>query len=202
MRIDRSGAGDVENHQEDLFGGSVPPLHRLFFALLPSMQERAKLARVADSLGATHPRTRWVNPERYHLTLHYLGENSGTREDWIVRAREAADGFTSEAFDLRLDHLLPLGNPRRPALTLAASRPSTELTRFWRRLQERVIRAGFKEHVGRTFVPHLTLGYSEPQPATPGTPPVVLKPDAFQLIQSVEGQAAYDVLGRWPLPGG
>ncbi|WP_268963399.1 2'-5' RNA ligase family protein [Pseudoxanthomonas beigongshangi] len=145
------------------------------------------------------PHTRWVNPERYHLTLHYLGESSGPREDWIARAREAAEGFSGEAFHLQLDHLLPLGNPWRPALTLAAFSSSTELLRFWRGLQERLIRAGFKDHVGRSFVPHLTLGYSEPGPATPAVASVGLAPDGFVLIQSIKGQSDYTFLGHWRL---
>lgn len=186
--------------QNDLFEGQgSAPLHRLFFALLPSASERAQVAGVADGLRASHPHTRWVNPERYHLTLHYLGESSGPREDWIARAREAAEGFSGEAFHLQLDHLLPLGNPRRPALTLAAFSSSTELLRFWRGLQERLIRAGFKDHVGRSFVPHLTLGYSEPGPATPAVASVGLAPDGFVLIQSIEGQSDYTFLGHWRL---
>ena len=91
--------------------------------------------------------------------------------------------------------------PRRPALTLASSAASAELTRFWRGLQARVIRAGFKDHVGRQFVPHLTVGYSEPQPATPAIAPVTLVPAGFVLVQSVEGQADYTFLGDWPLRG-
>ena len=190
----------MASHQQDLFGGAPQPLHRLFFALLPSGDERARLASVAAGLHASHPRTRWVDPQRYHLTLHYLGESSGPREDWVVRARQAADGFTGERFDLRLDHLLALGNPRRPALTLAASSSSVELTRFWRGLQECLIRAGFKDHVGRQFVPHLTLGYGEPEPPTPEIASIPLAPTAFVLVQSVEGQADYTFLGHWPLP--
>ncbi|WP_343227085.1 2'-5' RNA ligase family protein [Pseudoxanthomonas sp. PXM04] len=189
----------MANHQGDLFGGPSPPLHRLFFALLPSASERMQVAGIVDGLRASHPHTRWVNPERYHLTLHYLGESSGPREDWIARAREAAEGFSGEAFHLQLDHLLPLGNPRRPALTLAAFSSSTELLRFWRGLQERLIWAGFKDHVGRIFVPHLTLGYSEPGPATPAVASVGLAPDGFVLIQSIEGQSDYTFLGHWRL---
>lgn len=190
------------SRQNALFDADgIAPLHRLFFALLPSAEERGRVADAVDRLHATHPRTRWVNPARYHLTLHYLGESSGPRGDWIERAREAADGFDGEAFDLQLDHLLALGNPRRPALTLAASAASAELTRFWRGLQARVIRAGFKDHVGRQFVPHLTVGYSEPQPATPAIAPVTLVPAGFVLVQSVEGQADYTFLGDWPLRG-
>lgn len=189
--------------QNDLFEsqGSAP-LHRLFFALLPSASERAQVANVADGLRASHPHTRWVNPERYHLTLHYLGETSGPREDWIARAREAAEGFNGEAFHLQLDHLLPLGNPRRPALTLAASSSPAELIGFWRGLQERLIRAGFKDHLGRSFMPHLTLGYSEPQPETPAVAPIDLAPTGFVLVQSIEGRADYSFLGHWRLGTG
>lgn len=189
----------MARHQDDLFGGAPQPLHRLFFAFRPSPSEREQVTGVAERLHASHPRTRWVSPDRYHVTLHYLGESSGPREDWGLRAREAAEGFAATPFLLELDHLIALGNPRRPALTVAASSASAALTDFWRGLQERLIRAGFKDHVGRNFLPHLTLGYSEPAPATPAVAPIVLAPAGFELIQSVEGQPDYQCLGHWPI---
>lgn len=188
------------SQQSDLFGATrSEPLHRLFFTLLPNASEKAELSSLADGLHASHPRTRWVSPDRYHVTLHYLGESSGPREDWILRAREAVEGLVATPFLLELDHLIALGNPRRPALTVAASSASAALTDFWRGLQERLIRAGFKDHVGRNFLPHLTLGYSEPAPATPAVAPIVLAPAGFELIQSVEGQPDYQCLGHWPI---
>lgn len=191
----------MSDHQADLFGSHPPARrHRLFFALFPDAGERMQLRQLAQDLGAAFPHARWIRPERYHLTLHYLGESDGRRDDLIARALQAVEGFQASAFAVELDHLLALGNPRRPALTLAARDVSPPLLRFWRSLQERLIRAGFKQHVGHAFVPHLTLAYIDPQPPAPPIAAVRLQPRGFRLIHSVEGEAEYEVLGQWELP--
>ncbi|WP_454831272.1 RNA 2',3'-cyclic phosphodiesterase [Pseudoxanthomonas wuyuanensis] len=186
--------------QGNLFAQSSPaPVHRLFFALLPSGQERERLADLADLLHPAFLGARWIRPQRYHLTLHYLGESEGRREAHVQAAQAAACGLEAEAFAVTLDHLRALGNPASPALTLAAREVSAPLEAFWRKLQAALIRAGFKQHIGHGFVPHLTLGYVQPGPATGAVVPVTLRPQAFHLVHSVQGQADYEILGTWPI---
>lgn len=74
-------ATPASSSQGDLFGGPQPGrLHRLFFALVPSAGEREGLRHRAEDLKAAFPQARWVRPERYHLTLHFLGESDGPRK--------------------------------------------------------------------------------------------------------------------------
>lgn len=193
-------ASPAPSSQGDLFG--TPPRaeqHRLFFALFPDDAEREALRRLADTLQPVYPRARWARPERYHLTLHFLGESDHLREDQVRAAREALRDFRAGPVEVVLDHLLCLGNPAQPALTMAALHPSQELVAFWRGLQQRLLRAGFKQHAGRSFVPHLTLGYVSPRVQPVDVPAVRLRPGAVQLVHSVQGQPDYDVVGRWPL---
>lgn len=186
--------------QGDLFGGPQPGrLHRLFFALVPSEGEREGLRHRAEDLKAAFPQARWVRPERYHLTLHFLGESEGPRDDMVRTAHDAMHDWQPEPIGITLDHLLCLGNPRNPALTLAALHPSPAVVAFWRSLQQRLLRAGFKQHVGRSFVPHLTLAYVPPRTAPVDVPPMVLHPQAVHLLQSIEGEADYARLGAWSL---
>lgn len=184
--------------QENLFASSAP-VHRLFFALLPSQQERERLAQLAASLHPAFPDARWIRPQRYHLTLHYLGESEGRREAHIRAALAAANGLEAAPFTVALDHLRALGNPAGPALTLAARAAPAPLEAFWRTLQAALIRAGLKQHVGHGFVPHLTLGYVKPDPAMGEVVPVTLRPQSFHLISSVQGQPEYEILGTWPI---
>ncbi len=186
--------------QGDLFGGPQPGrLHRLFFALVPSAGECEALRHRAEDLKAAFPQARWVRPERYHLTLHFLGESDGPRKDMVTAARAAMQDWQPEPLGITLDHLLCLGNPKNPALTLAALQPSPAVVAFWRALQQRLLRAGFKQHAGRSFVPHLTLAYVPPRTAPVDVPPVVLHPQGVQLLQSIEGEAEYQRLGEWSL---
>ncbi|HUD42357.1 MAG TPA: 2'-5' RNA ligase family protein [Dokdonella sp.] len=184
----------------DLF--PTGPLHRLFFALRPDAPTAAAIERVAAPLRVVHPRARWVAPARYHATLLYLGENAGERPDWASRAHEAAVGLTTAAFTLRFDRLAALGTPSRPALALAADVPDA-LRVLHETLRRRCLERGFRlGQAGSALLPHVTIAYTDPKPALPTIDPVQWHPHHFELVQSVQGRAGHDVLGRWPLlPG-
>jgi RNA 2',3'-cyclic 3'-phosphodiesterase len=186
--------------QGNLFAPAPVATHKLFFALFPQDAECDRIQALATTLQPAYPAARWIRPDRYHLTLHYLGESDQRRDDHIRDALRAVQGLPAAApFAITLDHLRALGNPRRPALTLAASDIPAPMQAFWQTLQERLIRAGFHRHIGRSFVPHLTLAYADPEPALEPVDPIVLRPAEFRLIHSVQGHPDYDVLGRWPL---
>jgi len=184
--------------QGNLFAPAPAATHKLFFALFPGDGECERIQALATALHAAYPGVRWIRPDRYHLTLHYLGESDQRRDDQIQDAIQAVQTLpAAEPFVITLDHLRALGSPRRPALTLAASQVSPAMQAFWRSLQERLIRAGFHRHLGRSFVPHLTLAYVDPEPTIGAVDPVTLRPAEFRLIHSIQGQPDYEVLGRW-----
>lgn len=186
--------------QGNLFAPAAAATHKLFFALFPDQGECERIQRLAASLQPAYPAARWIRPDRYHMTLHYLGESDQRRDDQIRIAIDAVQALpTAESFTVTLDHLRVLGNPRRPALTLAATGISPPMQAFWQALQQRLIRAGFHRHIGRSFVPHLTLAYVDPEPVLGAVDPIGLRPAEFRLIHSIQGQPDYEVLGRWPL---
>lgn len=193
-------ASQAPTQQGDLFGGAQPgPRHRLFIALVPSVEEKKAVSRLADSLHGAYPQARRVKPERYHVTLHFLDESLQPREDLVRAACEAMDGWQGEPVVITLDHLLCLGNPKQPALTLAALHPDAALVAFWRGLQQRLMRAGFKQHVGRSFVPHLTLAHVPPRTAPVDVAAIELRPRSLHLIQSIDGEFEHQTLAEWPL---
>ncbi len=181
----------------DLFAVGTP--HRLFFALRPDLRTCAAIERVAAPLRLVHPGARWIRPARYHATLLYLGANDGVRPDWVTRAHEAADGLTAAAFTLTLDRLAALGQPSRPALALAADVPDA-LRALHETLRRRCLESGFKlEQAGTALLPHVTIAYTNPEPALPTIDAVAWRPDRLELVQSIEGRPEHDVLGCWPL---
>lgn len=186
--------------QDDLFPATAGALkaHRLFFALVPDGVQQDAVVASMNPLRDQFPGARWVRPQRWHLTLHYLGESASRRDDWIARASDAAAGLSACGFEQEFDRLRTLGNPRNPALTLSAGAASPGLDAFWRTLRQHLLQAGFRLSA-RGFVPHLTVAYTPPVPHLPSVAPVRLRFDKFHLLQSVEGQANYDRLGNWPL---
>lgn len=186
--------------QGNLFAPAPVATHKLFFALFPGDAERGDIQALATALHAAYPGARWIRPDRYHMTLHYLGESDQRRDDHIRDALKAVQALpATEPFAVTLDHLRVLGSPRRPALTLAASAIPAPMQAFWQTLQERLIRAGLHRHIGRSFVPHLTLGYVDPGPVLGAVDPIVLRPTEFRLIHSIQGEPEYEILGRWPI---
>lgn len=186
--------------QDDLFPATdgAPKAHRLFFALVPDEAQQGAVAASIDPLRDRFPGARWVRPRRWHLTLHYLGESTRRRDDWIARASDAAAGLHAHGFEQEFDCLRALGNPRNPALTLSAGAASPGLDAFWQALRQRLLQAGFRLSA-RGFVPHLSVAYVPAMSQLPSVAPVRLRFDAFHLLQSVEGQVDYDRLGNWPL---
>ncbi len=188
--------------QSNLFGNDAPaPMHRLFFATSPTPEDRDALHAAIERLRPWIPRARWVKATRHHVTLRYLGESAGRRDDWIAAATRAVQDWHPPQFELTLDHLRALGNPRRPALALASAAPSAGLDGFWRELRERMLRAGFRDQDGRTFLPHLTVAYTEPSPPLPPIEPLLLRATSYRLLLSVQGEDEYTCLGQWPLSG-
>jgi 2'-5' RNA ligase len=84
----------------DAHAGPVE-VHRLFLALIPDESVRIRVAAVADTLKIHCPelRARWINPARYHATLHFLGDHSMLRPDIVAAAKAAAGSIRMAPFE-------------------------------------------------------------------------------------------------------
>jgi RNA 2',3'-cyclic 3'-phosphodiesterase len=130
--------------------GFIPPpgYASMFVALMPDVHTRAVLGAWAD-------RWRWApgtvrtKPERFHLTLHFLGN---VREDYVAALREALN-LPFDAFELRL------GLPDVWRQGVAVVRP-IEIAPGLRRLHSAVgdaLRSLGMAPQRSEFVPHVTL---------------------------------------------
>jgi 2'-5' RNA ligase len=190
--------------QMDLLGGdpAVPAeTHRLFFALFPTGPVRDRLAAVAESLAAgLPPGEKWFAAERYHATLHFLGDYPMLRHDLVASAQAAAARVSAAPFTWTLDNVGSFrGNP--PPCVVRGSATSDALELFWRDLRRELVLEGHARQVGNTFTPHVTLarlrsGMLEDTPIVP----IEWRVDGFALVHSIFGQRDYRVLGRWDFP--
>lgn len=175
-------------------------LHRLFFALWPHDALRADIARAAAALERDHaPGGRRLKPERYHVTLQFLGDFQPLPPNLIDAARAAADGVRSPAFAMPLDSA---GSFRGSHVWwLGAGRMPDGLRTLWERLGEALLRARIPVKASAGFVPHLTI-QRDVRHALPETSIDTLpwQVDRFVLIDSQPGRP-YDLVGRWPLTG-
>ena len=129
---------------------------RLFFAVWPPEALRIRLWRALAPLREAAPDVRWVPPERYHITLRFLGD---VAPPVVPRVTAAAETLAREpVFPARLTRTGTF--PRRgvPRVYWVGVR-SGPLQPLRRRLDEALARRGVRGGDDR-FSPHLTIGRS------------------------------------------
>jgi 2'-5' RNA ligase len=180
--------------------------HRLFFALWPDAALRTRIATVVAGLERDHaPGGRRLDPDRYHLTLQFLGDFHPLRQSVLDAAIAAAGTVQSPAFELALDCAGSFPGAR--VGWLAPGAMPAALQALWDSLAGALAGARVQVKAAPVFSPHLTVlrGMRNPLPPTP-IEPLRWPVSEFVLVDSVSGaHPAYRLPGRWPLqdgPGG
>lgn len=193
------------SRQANLFEAAGPRRahDRLFFALWPDEATRARMQAAAQALKLAYgPRGRWTSPQRYHLTLQFLGDFEQLPPALACDARAAAAAVESPAFELLLDRAGSFRNRSIP-WWLGCSDMPDGLQRLWDDLGVQLARAGVRVAPAPRLVPHVTVLRDAGQ-ALPATPvePVRWSVESFALIHSRLGpHPGYELLGQWPLRG-
>jgi len=175
------------------------PARRLFFALWPEARVRAGLVRAVDGLLEGHPRAgRRVNPERYHLTLQFLGEIAPDAWDaTLARVGGAAATVRSAAFELVLDEAGSFGGAR--VWWLGTTHAPDGLRVLWQALDEALRAVGQPLRAEHGFSPHLTVLRDARRRLAPTPVAPVRWPVADFVLVDSQPPAPYKVLARWPL---
>lgn len=171
---------------------------RLFFALWPDADVRARLNAVAGQSVTAGRRTL---PTAFHMTLVFLGERDPGS---YARILTAPDGLACPAFDLYLDRLGYF--PRARVLWLGPDDIPPELSALFVKLNERLACAGAaadgREADPVRYRPHVTLARKAVPPtaqARAAVTPVRWRVNGFALVESNPGlgPSSYQVLKRW-----
>lgn len=196
-----SGRRGASPGQLGLDIGGAPETHRLFLALWPDDALRVQLLGVAGRLKALEELSgSWLEPWRYHVTLHFLGDSSEFRRDQAEAARRAVARLRLRAFVWTLDRVDSFHGSRPPCILRSASDPPALLD-LWQQLREALILEGLGKSLSSQFTPHLTLAYARqalPEPIT--IAPLVWKVQRLVLIHSGSALPRYELLAQWPLP--
>ena len=129
---------------------------RLFFAVWPPEALRIRLWRALAPLRKAAPDVRWVPPERYHITLRFLGDVAPAVVPRLTAAAELL--APAPAFPARLTGMgtFPSRGVPRVYWVGVRARPLRPLRRC---LDEALARKGVRQGDDR-FSPHLTIGRS------------------------------------------
>ncbi|MBX2806507.1 MAG: RNA 2',3'-cyclic phosphodiesterase [Hyphomicrobiales bacterium] len=121
---------------------------RLFTALeLPeNMNNRLSLLR------GKLPGARWIDPEKYHITMRFVGD---VDTDTARQFMSALSGIDSPSFELRLTGLGSFGG-NKPRALWARIEPCETLMAL-QRAHDRAARMAGLPGEARNFMPHVTL---------------------------------------------
>jgi 2'-5' RNA ligase len=188
---------DLFGHSPATPGGSIT--HNLFFGLLPDEKSRQQMADAVKQLRVRHAiQGRWIKPERYHLTLHYLGTFSELPEALMERARAAAGSVRVPAFPMTLERA---GHFGQGVGWLGTARVDASLQRLWEALRSALTQEHVRIQGHASFKPHVTV-LRDAHGGMPAEPiePVVWPVRDFALIDSQLGaRNEHVVVQRWPL---
>jgi 2'-5' RNA ligase len=131
---------------------------RTFFAVALPEEARQAAAQLAGRLRESErgEGVRWVRPEGYHLTLHFLGNVA--REAIAELAQRVTEQVAPLApFAIHLGGALVFPSPKNPRVVALAVEPEAPLTSLAERVERGVVAAGLPAE-RRRFRAHLTLG--------------------------------------------
>jgi 2'-5' RNA ligase len=178
-----------------------PPTDRLFFALFPDPVTAARIAETTEDLKRQKGLSgRPLAPERFHITLHHLGDYVGVPESVVAAARAAADSLSSSPFEVSFDRAASFhGRADNRPFVLRVGEGLAGVVAFQQTLGGAMIKAGLRPD--RSFVPHVTLLYDGQLVAEQAIGPIGWTVDELVLVHSLLGQTVHVPLGRWPLKG-
>lgn len=129
---------------------------RLFLAINLPADVRSEVIAATTALRSAAPDIAWVQEERLHLTLKFLGEVDASRVDELTAATAAVAGQHRELV-MALGGIGAFPNFRRARVVWMGIEHEARLELLHHDLELACESLGF-EIEGRAFRPHLTLG--------------------------------------------
>ncbi|MDP2449481.1 MAG: RNA 2',3'-cyclic phosphodiesterase [Polaromonas sp.] len=183
------------------FEAAPRPTDRLFFAIYPDAAAAAQIARLAQQLRAEHGlQGKPLKPERFHVTLHHLGDYAGLPQDLVAAACGAAASVAAAPFDVTFDRVASFTSaPRNRPFVLRGDDGLAPLAAFQQSLGEALKKTVLGRWAKPGFTPHVTLLYDDRSVPAQAVTPVSWTAREFVLVHSLMGQTLHVPLARWPL---
>ncbi len=175
------------------------PTDRLMFLLYPDRSTAERIAQEAARLKAAFGLTGApLQTDRFHITLHHLGDYVGLPNDIVGKGGLAGEAVASAPFEVVFDRAVSFANrPGNTPLTLQGGEGLGALIAFQKTLGEKMACAALRPD--RSFTPHITLLYDGRIVPEQAIAPIAWTVDRFALVQSKLGQTQHIVLREWAL---
>jgi len=130
---------------------------RTFIAIELSDKTKSKLGDIISSLRTINYPIKWVDADRIHMTLKFLGT---TREEQVAQIIDAMKKHLNncQPFEYHIGGISTFGALRVPrVIWVGVTKGTNELKRIADILDEATYKLGFPSE-NREYIPHLTLG--------------------------------------------
>lgn len=183
------------------FDDDAKPTDRLFFALFPDAEAADRIAQCARQLRAEHGlHGAPLKTERFHITLHHLGDYAGLPQGVIDMANKAAAAVKASPFTVTFDRAASFSSsPRNRPFVLRGDAGLSDLMAFQQALGIEMTKAGLGRWAKPAYTPHVTLLYDDRAVAEQAVQPISWTAGEFVLVRSLIGQTLHVPLARWPL---
>lgn len=140
---------------------------RLFVAIPPSAKFQSALASYKNIFPGEE-RVRWIQPDHFHVTAHFIGDVPADTEPHITEVMEAVASNTP-SFSLILKDVIfaPPHRKGRERMIWAQFHPHPAFTSLVDKLREELIQYGDAQ---KTPLPHITLARFREKPDITLTP--------------------------------
>ena len=182
------------------------PTERLFFAVRPDARTALRIEALAQALCREHGlRGKSLGPERFHVTLHLIGDfPGGVPADVLASALDAARPVAEQAspFHVSLDTVASFTRKRRNMPLVLLGHDGVEwLSALQRDLLGALVAAGMVDRPEPHFVPHLTLLYDDTPLSPRPVDAIPWRAHELLLVRSLLGRSRHEVLAHLPLAG-
>lgn len=182
---------------------AVEPTDRLFLAVYPDAAAAEQIAALATDLRQRHAlHGKPLATDRFHVTLHHLGDYVGVPNDVVRMAAEAAGRVGCAPFEVSFDRAESFAarRSRRP-FVLLGEEETASMAALQSALGQALGACGLARWVAPQFTPHVTLLYDEALVPAHAVEPVRWRVEEFVLVHSLLGQSRHVPLARWALRG-
>ena len=177
---------------------------RLFFAVRPDAETARRIELLAQDLRRRHGlRGKSLGPDRFHVTLHLIGDFAGgIPPNVLARALDAARPVAQGAppFHIGFDTVASFTRKRRNMpLVLLGEDGVQKVAALQQALLDSLVAAGLAEQPQPRFTPHLTLLYDDQRLVPHAVDALTWRVEDLLLVRSLLGRGRHEVLARLPL---
>ena len=177
-------------------GLAVQRLDGLFFSIFPDQAAAVRIANTAEHFRRAYGlKAAPLLTDRFHVTVHGLGNYDGLPRSVVAKAMEAGTAVTSMPFEVAFDRVTSFAGS--DVLVLCGGDGVDGIVMFHHALGVAMRKSGLS--AGSQFTPHITLLYERRRIEEQFIEPIRWTVSDFVLVHSLHGRTVHIPLERWHL---